>query len=331
MKIVNYSVALLLAFGVIACVPARKYEELNKKYKESEAELNNQKSRAINAESELNEVKSAKEELEKSKAILVSDTTSLGSINRRLQAQYDKINNLNDELLKKYASLQKGSQDENAKLLEELDNTRLDLQKREDQLKKLDQELTNKSNSLQQLNNELLKREAKVNELQDLITQKDEAVKALRNKISDALLSFKNQGLTVEQKNGKVYVSLDSKLLFPSGSTVVDSKGKDALTKLAKVLEEQTDVEVLVEGHTDTDKIASSVVPKNNWELSVLRATAVVEIMLKNSTMDPKRLIASGRSEFLPLGSDKAKNRRTEIILSPNLDKLMKIINNEGK
>lgn len=319
----------ILAASITSCVPARKYEELNARYKQADEERNTQKSRAITAEAELTELKVKQEEMGKYKAQLEADTASMGAINRRLQSQYDKINTLNDELLKKYAELQKGAQDENSKLLDELDNTRLDLQKREDELKKLEQELTGKSNTLQQLSTELIKREERVNELQDLIAKKDEAVKALKNKISEALLSFKNQGLTVENKNGKVYVSLEAKLLFPSGSTEVDSKGKEALVKLAKVLEEQVDVEVLVEGHTDSDKIVSSVVPRNNWELSVLRATAVVEIMLKNSKMDAKKLVAAGRGEFMPLGTDKAKNRRIEIILTPNLDKIFKIINNE--
>lgn len=318
---------LLFILGAISCVPARKYEELNSKYKQADEERNTQKARAISAEAELTELKVKQEESEKFRAQLIADTSSLGVINRRLQSQYDKINTLNDELLKKYAALQKGSQDENAKLLDELDATRLDLQRREDELKKLEGEINSKSNSLQQLSTELIKREERVNELQDLIAKKDEAVKSLKNKIAEALTSFKNQGLTVEQKNGKVYVSLDAKLLFPSGSTEVDAKGKEALVKLAKVLEEQADVEVLVEGHTDSDKIVSSVVPRNNWELSVLRATAVVEIMIKNSKLDPKKLVAAGRGEFMPLGSDKAKNRRIEIILTPNLDKIFKIIN----
>jgi len=329
MKIRFVAISALLLSVAVSCVPARKYEELKKKFEASEAERKTTKENLVSIEAEYTEARSKLGELQKQHARLESDTTDLGIQNRRLQSQYEKINGLNDELLKKYAMLQKGSQDENSKLLDELDNSRLELQKKEDELKKLEQELSGKSSTLQQLNVELIKREERVNELQELITQKDEAVKSLKNKIAEALLTFKNQGLTVTQKNGKVYVSLEAKLLFPSGSTDVDSKGKDALVKLAKVLEEQTDVEVLVEGHTDTDKIVSSVYPHNNWELSVLRATAVVEIMIKNSNLDPKRLIASGRSEFVPAGTDKAKNRRIEIILTPNLDKIFKLINNE--
>ena len=149
----------------------------------------------------------------------------------------------------------------------------------------------------------------------------------MKDKVAAALTGFTDKGLTVEQKNGKVYVSMEAKLLFPSGSTKVDSKGKEALVKLAKALEGVSDLEIVVEGHTDTDKMSSSSHPKNNWELSVLRATAVVEIMMANSTITPQILSASGRSEYHPVDpSDKAKNRRIEVIITPNLDELFKII-----
>ena len=138
---------------------------------------------------------------------------------------------------------------------------------------------------------------------------------------------FENKGLTVVEKNGKIYVSLEAKLLFASGSTKVESEGQRALIDLAYVLQEEKDIEIIVEGHTDTDKINSSVHPKSNWELSVLRATAVVQIMLANSSMDPTQLMAAGRSEFMPVDpEDKSKNRRIEIIISPNLNELFEII-----
>jgi chemotaxis protein MotB len=121
-------------------------------------------------------------------------------------------------------------------------------------------------------------------------------------------MGFKDKGLTVETKNGKVYVSMEAKLLFASGKYTVDNEGKDALIKLAKILETQTDLEVLVEGHTDTDALKSPNVPTDNWELSVLRSTSVVKLMLKESKMNPKKITAAGRSEFLPVDpNDKAK------------------------
>ena len=141
------------------------------------------------------------------------------------------------------------------------------------------------------------------------------------------MLSFENKGLTVVEKNGKVYVSLEAKLLFNSGSTLVEPEGKKALIELAKVLEKETDLEIIVEGHTDVDKLTSASHPKSNWELSVLRATSVVEIMVANSKVNPALLMAAGRSEYHPVDpKDKAKNRRIEVIISPNLNALFELI-----
>ena len=176
----------------------------------------------------------------------------------------------------------------------------------------------------------LAEREQRVNELEEMIKRKDDAVKALKTKVANALKGFENKGLTVVQKNGKIYVSLEAKLLFSSGSTVVEVEGKKALIDLAKVLESEKEVEIVVEGHTDTDKFTSPSSPRNNWELSVLRSTAVVEIMTANSKMNPAKLMAAGRSEYLPVDlKDKAKNRRIEIIISPNLNELFDIISKD--
>lgn len=136
-----------------------------------------------------------------------------------------------------------------------------------------------------------------------------------------------NEGdLSIEMKNGKVYVTLSNKLLFTSGSTVVDEAGKNALSKLANVLNDNKDIHVMVEGHTDTDK------GLDNWDLSVKRATSIVRILSDDYKVDPTRVTASGRGEFMPVASNKTaegkgKNRRTEIILTPNLDELFTILN----
>jgi chemotaxis protein MotB len=173
----------------------------------------------------------------------------------------------------------------------------------------------------------LASREARVKELEAIIAAKEAREKALLEKVRAALLAFEGKGLTVEQRNGRIYVSMEAKLLFASGSTTVGSEGKSALVKLAAVLQDQKDIEILVEGHTDTDKVSSSSHPKDNWELSVLRSTEVVKIMLSNSSIDAKQLTAAGRGEFLPVDpSNKAKNRRIEIILIPNLDELFQVL-----
>jgi chemotaxis protein MotB len=156
-------------------------------------------------------------------------------------------------------------------------------------------------------------------------------VNSLKRSVSEALTGFENQGLSVTQKNGKVYVSLDEKLLFPSGSTTVDPKGVAALKKLAGVLEKNPEISINIEGHTDDVPVIPGSNFRDNWDLSVLRATSIVRILLQGSSIDPKRLSVSGRGEFFPVDPSKTaearqKNRRTEIILSPRLDELFKLI-----
>ena len=197
---------------------------------------------------------------------------------------------------------------------------REELQRREDALNQLEKDLNEKSRLLEA-------RSQRVEELESLLEARERAAEALRARLSEALLGFQGKGLNVEQRNGKVYVSMEAKLLFSSGSAEVDVEGQAALTELATVIAEQSDLEIVVEGHTDTDKVSRTNTPKNNWELSVLRATAVVNILLANPGVDPSMLAASGRSEFHPVDpEDKAKNRRIEVILAPNLDSLFELI-----
>ncbi len=329
MKKVQHTTLLLglMVALLAACVPARKFEEIKTKQKQCAEENQSLRGRVQELETQNKEQSNEITDLTKRNVALTADTSVQGASLRQLRVQYDKIDALNDEIIAKLERLQKGSAAENQKLLSELEIMRIDLQRKEDALKQLESELAVKKADLDKLSADLAEREKRVNELEALIAKKDAAVKALRDKVAEALLSFKDKGLTVEQRNGKVYVSLEAKLLFASGSTVVDSKGKEALVKLAKVLEDQADIQIMVEGHTDTDKIKSSSIPRNNWELSVLRSTAVTEIILGNSTIDAKRLTAAGRGEFSPIDpADKAKNRRIEVVLTPNLDELFKIL-----
>jgi len=197
---------------------------------------------------------------------------------------------------------------------------REELQRREDALNRLERDLNDKSALLES-------RSKRVEELEELLASRERAAEALRARLAEALLGFKGKGLNVEQRNGKVYVSMEAQLLFPSGSAEVDPVGQEAIAGLAGVIAEQKDLEIVVEGHTDTDRLNSPTIPRNNWELSVLRATAVVNILLQNPGVDPSMLIASGRSQYHPVDpSNKAKNRRIEVILAPNLDSLYELI-----
>ena len=170
----------------------------------------------------------------------------------------------------------------------------------------------------------------RLKDLQDLIQSQKDAMNKLKKTISDALVNFKADELSVSVKDGKVYVSLQEKLLFKSGSAVVDPKGKEALSTLANVLNVTTDITVMIEGHTDTIPIKRADFA-DNWALSVGRATSIVRILTKDYGVDPQRIIASGRGEFHPIKSNdtndgKASNRRTEIIISPNLSELYKLL-----
>lgn len=177
---------------------------------------------------------------------------------------------------------------------------------------------------------DLFERESKLREMQSLIKQRDSSMNALRERVEQSLLGFKDSGLEIEVKNGKVYVKMSNQLLFKPGSTVIDQRGRDALAQLAMVLIQQTDISVMIEGHTDNKPISNARIA-DNWDLSVLRSTEVARILTIENGIDPKRIIASGRSEFMPADEAdtpdaRAKNRRTEIILSPKLDELFNLV-----
>ncbi|RYD72591.1 MAG: flagellar motor protein MotB [Sphingobacteriales bacterium] len=194
----------------------------------------------------------------------------------------------------------------------------------------LSSELTSKGKELAQKEKLLQEREKRLQELQDIIAKQDQAVNELRNKVTKALVGFKGDELTVEMKNGKVYVSLAEKLLFKSGSAAVDPKGKEALGKLAAVLEKNPDIDIMIEGHTDNVPLIPGKFD-DNWDLSVSRATSIVRILTEDNKVEPKRVIAAGRGEFVPVVANdtaegKSRNRRTEIILSPKLDELFQLL-----
>jgi chemotaxis protein MotB len=213
--------------------------------------------------------------------------------------------------------LRAGSTSEIETLMGELQTARRDLNQREDRLRDAEKELA--------------ERNKRLIELQEVLTQKDQAVKELRDKVVRALTGFTDNGLTVHEKNGKVYVSMDEKLLFKTGQWAVDPNGQKALRDLSVLLAENPDINIMVEGHTDDVPMRGSGDVKDNWDLSVMRATAVTKILTQNPQLNPERIISAGRSEYVPLDTDKTPearqmNRRTEIILSPKLDELLKIL-----
>ena len=322
---------LVITTFVIACVPARKFADEKTKRENCEKELANCKASSQSLETQLTEMKNKSIDLEKQLIGLRRDTSIIGTTYRNLTSKYDKLNQINEVLEGRYTTLLAGSNSESQKLNGQLSSIQEQLQKKEDDLKKLQIELDKKKIDLDTLTVELQKREARVKELEDVLKQKEEAVNNLKKKVSDALMGFEGKGLTVTQRNGKVYVSLEESLLFQSGKWAVELKGVEVLKKLAKVLETSVDINVLVEGHTDDVPMKGLGDVKDNWDLSAVRATAVVKIITSNSSVDPKRLTAAGRAEYFPLDDTKtkearAKNRRTEIILTPKLDELLKVL-----
>ena len=276
---------------------------------------------------------------------LVEDTLLLGKDLRHLKNLYESAVSLNKDLTESKEALARGSAAEAKKLLSELQSAQEDLQRKEDALRDLEKALDKKKASLDKLqaeleennavlaqkNAELEERNKELIQLQSMLNAKDSIVNALKDKVAEALGQFEEDGLTVELKNGKVYVSLEEQLLFKSGKWDVDPKGKTALQKLAKVLEQNPDINILIEGHTDNIPYNGKAQIKDNWDLSVKRATSIVRILLDKTSIDPKRLSAAGRGEFVPIDpantkEARQKNRRTEIILSPKLDELFQIL-----
>ncbi len=334
------SICIFFLFSIFlfSCVPARKYDELRAK-RDTCDKLNSalkDENRKLSVAA--NECDAKVTAITKDLIGLQNDTSILGTTQRKLTTNYNQLFQTYSLLLDKQKELQEGNAAETRKILIQLQKQQESNQKQEDRLKELEKNIEEKKQNLLSMDKELKanqseleEKKAKLIELQNILTKKDSTVKALKDKVTAALLNFQNNGLTIQQKNGKVYVSLDEKLLFKSASYFVENKGVDALKKLAKVLESNPDVNIMVEGHTDNIAYNGKSLIKDNWDLSVMRATSVVKIILENSSVNPQRLSAVGRSQYLPLDYEntseaRTRNRRTEIILTPKLDELFQII-----
>jgi len=328
-------IAVAALFLAYACVPARLLDESKAKLNECDTERASLKKSTQEAEAKLAELKEQFTKYEKENVGLKRDTSIVGSSYRNLTSKYDKLDQLNQQLMDRLNKLLSGSEKDNSKLSGDLQMTQEQLLKKQDELKALEAKLTLQKIDLDMLNAELKKREARVAELEDILKKKDQAAADLKKKLSDALIGFEGKGLTITQKNGKVYVSMDESLLFASGKTNVEAKGVEALKSVAKVLEQNADINVLVEGHTDDVPMKGAGEIKDNWDLSVMRATSVTKIMLSSAKIESQRITAAGRGEFFPLDPAKTpearkKNRRTEIILTPKLDELLKVLGNNN-
>lgn len=321
---------LLVAFTVVSCVPARLHNELKAKKSACDKENEELKASNLNLTTKQGELSAMIEDLKNRINILQADTGAKGSELRTLQGNYERINSAYQTLLKDGPASAANSE-ATKQLIRDLQKTQEKLQKKEDELSIKAKMLKLKEDSLSMLSDDLTIKNRRLAELEQILASKDSAVKALRNSVANALLGYKDKGLTVEMKNGKVYVMMEERLLFASGSTVVDPKGVEALSDLGKVLEKNPDINIQIEGHTDNVPMKGAGEIKDNWDLSVMRATSVVKIVLANSKVNPLRLTAGGRGEFMPIdktnSSDgRKKNRRIEVILTPKLDEILKLL-----
>ncbi|MFL5729194.1 MAG: OmpA family protein [Cytophagaceae bacterium] len=297
---------IIPVFLISSClVSKKKYDALNGKKSSLEAEKADCQDQLTKSQAEVERLNAQIANLNTQVDTLNSRIEGLGKLNTNLQKEHEKYK----------------------------DQTKAQTNVLNKNLSQREKDLIESEKKVQQLQVDLQEREARVKELEKVLADKDKAVNELKNKVSKALLSFKDKDLTVTVKNGKVYVSLSEQLLFKSGKTDVDTKGKEALKKLAEVLKDQSDINVMGEGHTDDVKINEGTPGmKDNWDLSVLRATEITRLLIAGG-VDPQKVVPAGRGEFQPVAEGKTaearqKNRRTEIILTPKLDELFKILDN---
>ena len=309
---------LLISSIVMSCVSPKVYKDLENKY----ADLKRENRRLIeqneDIQSALTKANNDLASLEREYEAAVSRRDELENDVNALRSNLENLKESYDALEENSSAAIAENSKKNRELLAELEAKEI--------------ALANENSRLQKLQKELEQRSQRVAELENLIAAKDQAMRDLKAAISSALTDFEGKGLTVEQRDGKVYVSMENKLLFQSGSWAVGDEGKRAVQQLGEVLAQNPDISVLIEGHTDNVPFTGSGQVRGNWDLSTKRATAIVKILRENKDIDPGNLTAAGRGEYAPVASNesaagKAKNRRIEVILTPKLDKITELLN----
>ena len=288
---------ILIAFSLEACVSNRVFNGLESRYAQLKDNYNRQTKSIENLNAEIKNL-----------------TEKFFTLESNLEETEDSLNQKQQKLEQLESSIDFLKQNSETALKERIVENEALMEK------------------ISERENELAERMTRVDELEGLIAQQKEAMQSLKEKISDALLNFENKGLTVEARDGKVYVSMENKLLFRSGSWSVESKGQRAIDELANVLADNPDIAILIEGHTDNVPYGGQGPLKGNWDLSTKRATAIVNQLLENPDILPQNLTAAGRGEYLPIAPNstregRASNRRIEVVLSPQLDEITQILN----
>ena len=327
-------IGLFLSFTLLiltSCVTPKMHNALHAQYDKAKLQIVNKDKKIISLNEKVEEQEGIIANIKRQLQELRNDSVQNGKALVQLQNSYDELSSAYDLLASKNSRNIAEKAKETKALLRQLEQAQNNLLTKEDELNNLFNSLTEKQLALENAQKELEARSIRVAELESIINKKDSMVTALKQRISKALIGLEGEGLTVVQKNGKVYVSLEEDLLFASGKYEVGSAGVSALNKLATALAGQKDLEILVEGHTDSIPLSGKSAVKDNWDLSVLRATAVVKVLMSNPDLNPTQLTAAGRGEYMPFKSNatpegRSANRRIEIILAPNLDDLFDLL-----
>lgn len=305
------------SFFFTSCVSSKVYKDLEGRHSQLQEEHRDLtrhhdelQSRFSEAEADLNSLRAEYEKTKAERDRLQKEYAATSESYEKLKASYDALEANSSSALAENSR-------RNRELLAELDAKEKALATEQARLEKLEKDLAARSK--------------RVDELESVIAAKDAKMNALKNAISKALVNFEGKGLTVEQRDGKVYVSMENKLLFNSGSWAVGAEGKKAVQQLASVLAQNPDIAVLIEGHTDNVPYNGSGQLTDNWDLSTKRATAIVQLLQSSANIDPQNLTAAGRGEHAPVASNdtaegRAKNRRIEVILTPKLDEINKLL-----
>ncbi|MCT4616018.1 MAG: OmpA family protein [Marinifilaceae bacterium] len=328
---IRISIIILLCSFLYSCVSTKQYEEAKALADDASLQLESEKENNRLLTEENNELQANLENTNRKYESLLQDTVELSNQIIKLKEKISDLEQNNKDLFEQLKKTKLGSQSESKSLLNMISKTQTALKKREDMLQDLEAELAQKRKKINAMMDDLNARDKKLRDLEAELARNSKKLNSLKTKISNALTNFKGKGLSVYTKDGKVYVSMENKLLFKSGSFTINPQGAKAITDLSKVLAVNKEFSIMIEGHTDNVPYKSASLIKDNWDLSVKRATSVVRIILKNKKIEAKRLIVAGRSKYLPIASNKTpegrgKNRRTEIILTPNIENIMKLI-----
>lgn len=335
---INKMMMIVALAGLAGCVPSKQFQELKEKNVAICNERDSVKSINEDLTVKTTELEAEVDELNKKLASEASNKAVVRDSAQFYKKQYKVFKTMYDDLSDEQEKQTTSNENELRQLMADLQVTKQDLLDKERDLKAKQQELDERDailvaldSNLNMQRRELDEKTRRVQELENILSQKDSSVRALKLKISQALLGFEDKGLTVEQRNGKVYVTMDEKLLFKSGKWDVDPKGQSALKQIASVLANNTDVNIMIEGHTDDVPMKGTGDIQDNWDLSAKRATSIVKLLVADGKIDAKRVSAAGRSQYAPIDPAKtpearAKNRRTEIILTPKLDEIFRIL-----